>query len=375
MPNIALMSSKWSRRTVRAGAVASLLLGAGSIGVGPAGAQATCGGTSASPSLTATPNVASPAGATTITVTGTNYLVPPHQQGRSLFGGIYLFFGWVAPGGQWGPSWRATATAANPWVGQFGATYSYPGEGGGGETRDDGTGTIRLIAFTGGGMSGLETAFTMDCGGNWQTSLVVRGATFQWSDLATGASNTVDCRVVQCGVFTIGAHGIASRTNEQFTPIAIGDGSGAPAPPATASGGGNGDGTPATTAPRPSTSARPRTPTTARPGATIPGIPPTTSTTPAAPADTVPPDAAAIDTVPEAGATTVEVATSTTAPTRRRDRVETTAQILDDDHGGSPVGLVAGAAGAALTVAAAAGSVLVRRRRAGGRWQCDEQGA
>ena len=45
-----------------------------------------------------------PAGQTsTVTVTGCDYLVPPHAPGIDVFGGVYVFFGWVA-GGAWGPS-------------------------------------------------------------------------------------------------------------------------------------------------------------------------------------------------------------------------------------------------------------------------------
>src|SRR5690606_12100297 len=104
-------------------------------------------------------------------------------------------------------------------TGLFGQTYSYPGEGGGAETRDDGTGTVRLISFTAGGESGDSTPFHMDGAGNWSADVTVRGATFSLVDVVTGQSATVDCMVVQCGVLTWGAHGKSSRTNEQFSPI------------------------------------------------------------------------------------------------------------------------------------------------------------
>lgn len=178
-------------------------------------APTACGNVEATPTLTVTPNTLSASATSTVTVTATDFLVPPHICGKQVFGGVYVFFGWVAPGGQWGPSWRSSNSTA----GQFGLSYSYPGEGGGGETRDDGSGVVRLVSFTPGGTSGHETPFHIDSEGNWTTTINVRGALFSWKDIATGATNTVDCRAVQCGILTIGAHGKASRTNELFTPI------------------------------------------------------------------------------------------------------------------------------------------------------------
>ena len=212
-----------ARRLAPMLATAALLvgvLGLGSVADAPeVAAQGTCGNTDATPTLSVTPTVLSASATSTVTVTATDYLVPPHSCGKNVFGGIYVFFGWVAPGGQWGPSWRSSTSAA----GQYGVTYSYPGEGGGGETRDDGSGVVRLVSFTAGGSSGEETPFHMDAAGNWTTTINVRGALYTWRDINTGATNTVDCRAVQCGILTIGAHGKASRTNELFAPITFRD--------------------------------------------------------------------------------------------------------------------------------------------------------
>lgn len=183
----------------------------------PAAAAQTCGNTSAAPTLTVSPTSIPASATTSVTVNATGYLVPPHNCGSNVFGGVYVFFGWVAPGGQWGPSWRNSSNAN----GQFGVSYSYPGEGGGGETRDDGSGVVRLVSFTAGGTSGSETPFHMDGAGNWSTTISVRGALYSWTDVSTGARNTVDCRTVQCGILTIGAHGKNSRTNELFAPISF----------------------------------------------------------------------------------------------------------------------------------------------------------
>lgn len=210
--------------------VAAVLVGSASTATAPSGAspsQAQCGNTAANPSLTVDRPTVGVQETAVVTVTGRSYLLPPHVCGTDVFGGIYLFFGWVQPGDQWGPSAKSSTSTQ----GLFGTTYSYPGEGGGEQTRDDGTGTIRLISFTAGGESGTSTPFHMDGQGNWQSNLTVRGATYSYTDLRTGASNSVDCRVVQCGVFTIGAHGKASRTNERFTPINFVDAAGSPIVP------------------------------------------------------------------------------------------------------------------------------------------------
>ncbi len=233
------------RRTFAAALAACSLIGALQWTDAPtAAAQTTCGNTDATPTLTVSTPTVSASSVSTISVTGSDYLVPPHTCGANVFGGIYVFFGWVAPGDKWGPSWRGDGSN-----GQFGFTYSYPGDGGG-ETRDDGSGLVRLVSFTNGGTSGAETPFHMDAGGNFSTTLTVRGALYSWVDSTTGASSTVDCRSVQCGVFTVGAHGKNSRTNERFAPVTFrNDG---PAP--TVAPGGISSGTsPGTAAPRATT--------------------------------------------------------------------------------------------------------------------------
>lgn len=221
-------------------AVAALIVGAAPGSAAPqthaAPVQGQCGNTDAAPRLTASRTTIGADETAVVTVTGSDYLLPPHVCGKDVFGGLYLFFGWVAPGGQWGPSWRSSDSDR----GLFGTTFSYPGEGGGAETRDDGTGTVRLIAFTRGGESGTSTDFHMDGAGNWTSNLTIRGATYRFTDLRTGAVKSVDCRVVQCGVFTIGAHAKSSRTNEQFTPINFTDPAGAPTVSSMPSAGGGG---------------------------------------------------------------------------------------------------------------------------------------
>ena len=245
------MGSSFRRTVVRTslvGAVIATVMGtylAVPASATPSAPAQQCGAnTSVAPTLTPSRTTIGQNETATVTVTGSNYLVPPHVCGSSVFGGVYVAFGWVKPGGQWGPSWRTSTTAA----GLFGQTYSYPGEGGGAETRDDGTGTVRLISFTAGGESGDATPFHMDGSGNWSADLIVRGSKFSFVDVVTGQAATVDCMVVQCGVLTWGAHGKSSRTNEQFSPINFTNPQGQIVAP-TAPGGAGGSGNPPATGP------------------------------------------------------------------------------------------------------------------------------
>ena len=313
----------------------------------PAGAQTRCGSTSATPRLTVSRSTVGARETAVVTVTGTNYLVPPHVCGTDVFGGIYLFFGWVQPGGQWGPSFRSSTSDR----GLFGTTYSYPGEGGGGETRDDGTGAVRLVSFTAGGESGSSTPFHMDGAGNWRADVTVRGATYDFKDLRTGASHRVDCRVVQCGVFTIGAHSKSSRTNEQFTPIDFTDPAGTPIVPSDPSGGGAG-GTTGVGAPIGGSG----------------GSSPAASGEQLAGATTTPSG----DTTGGAEGSVGEVVTTTTAPGSDAEagaapeplRSEETAAVQEfgDEGGASGAGLVVGVV-LAVMVAAGVGAAVLRRNR------------
>ncbi|MDG4792755.1 LPXTG cell wall anchor domain-containing protein [Micromonospora sp. WMMD1082] len=189
-----------------------------------AGAHAAQG-RAAAPSLTVSPGTLSADRVTTVTITGRNYLVPPHAPGVDVFGGVYVFFGWVADPARFGPSIR-NSTNNN---GTVGVTYAYPGNAGDGATRDDGSGVMRLVSFTAGGASGEATDFHMDDNGNWTTTMRIFGSTFT-TTTPDGKTHTYDCRKVRCGVFTIGAHGVSSATNEKFAPVTFRAGA-APAAP------------------------------------------------------------------------------------------------------------------------------------------------
>jgi hypothetical protein len=327
---------------------------------GAVAAQAQCGtdlaANPAAPRLAVGASTLPAAGAATVTVTGSRYLTGRYVCGVSKFGGIYVFFGWVQPGGQWGPSWRSATSSA----GQFGTTYTYSGEGGGGETRDDGSGTLRLVSFTAGGTSGDETPFHMDANGNWSTTLTVAGPVFSWKDLVTGASQTVDCRAVQCGIFTMGAHGIASRSNEQFVPLSFASGPGGTVPPGATSPS-NGSSGVVGTAPvqveawqsdavAPAGSAG-----TAGAGGAVA----TTTVAPDGPATSAP-GAAGAD-----ASTTIDrdaLRGASAAPTGDDASDESAmVRVADAEDGGSPLAVLAAVALVGLLVAGAV--VLVRRRR------------
>lgn len=337
-------------------------------------AQDQCGSTNAAvnPQITIDRPTVGTNETATVNVSGTNFLVPPHQCGRDVFGGVYLFFGWVQPGGKWGPSFRSS-TSAN---GLFGTSYSYPGEGGDAEVRDDGTGAVRLISFTKGGESGTSTPYHMDTNGNWGASVIVRGSTYTFKDVRTGASNTVDCTVVQCGIFTIGAHGKSSRTNERFTPINFTSPGGAPIAPSNPDAGGAGGvtGTPGATSGDPtingggqpaggganqgtgnSAGSGSNTGSGQNPNANDPAA---SSADPAAEAGVV--GEVAEDTAPAA----VE---SDTAEPEHRDGERASATVFEGDSGSSGSGgLLAIGIAAAVLVTAIGGFFLVRRTRGSG---------
>lgn len=77
---------------------------------------------------------------------------------------------------------------------------------------------MRFISFTSGGESGESTDYHMDDDGNWSAPLLIRGPVFR-TTVPGEEPKTYDCRELRCGVFTIGAHGKSSATNERFTPV------------------------------------------------------------------------------------------------------------------------------------------------------------
>lgn len=347
-----------SRRFVSSVAAAALLAAGVLVGTtGTAAAapsQTQCGNTAANPSISVDRSTIGVDETAVVTVTGRSYLLPPHVCGTDVFGGIYLFFGWVQPGGQWGPSFKSSTSTQ----GLFGTTYSYPGEGGGAETRDDGTGTVRLISFTAGGESGTSTPFHMDGQGNWQSNLTVRGSTYSFTDLRTGASQRVDCKVVQCGVYTIGAHGKASRTNERFVPINFADASGAPIVPSSPNSAGAGGVAAPAGAPGDVGSAA-GTGSGSGAGSTGAGVGSGASTT------SLPGEVGSVGDAPTTTEASEDVADEGDDDVEVLDSEQTAAlQDFGDDGGGGGSGILIGGL-AVLVAVVVLGGVLIVRRRSG----------
>ncbi|MET0956021.1 MAG: hypothetical protein ABWY68_08715 [Cryobacterium sp.] len=142
---------------------------------------------------------ADPEFATTLTVTGSGF-----QSIQGGFGGIYALFGWVDSG-----SWQPSAG------GQVGSDYRYVPD----QESKDNAGFQRFISFPGSETEAAANA-VMSATGDWSLDMVVPGAVFESQD-RSGAVSEVDCLEVQCGIITIGAHGVKNANNETFTPIAF----------------------------------------------------------------------------------------------------------------------------------------------------------
>ncbi|MFI8523867.1 hypothetical protein ACIGB8_05455 [Promicromonospora sukumoe] len=157
------------------------------------------------------------ASATTVRVSGSGFQSVP-----KAFGGVYVFFGWVSDpsGGSWAPSRGGVS----------GDTYRYVPDA---ETAQN-AGYQRFVAFPGSSTEAEANGGTVAANGTWSTNLVIPGARFEAAD-----GGTVDCTTVQCGIITIGAHGVRNANNETFTPVTFaGAGSGS----GSGSGGGSGAG-------------------------------------------------------------------------------------------------------------------------------------
>lgn len=182
-------------------AVIALAAAAGSAVVSPLPAQAA-----ARVSITSSDGAAraSATGPTTLKIKGTGF-----QSLKGGFGGIYLMFGWVddPSGGSWRPS-RG---------GKTGADLLYVPDS---ESKSN-HGYQRFIAFPGSSTEGSANGGEVSAAGSFALSLVVPGPTFTAQD-RSGASTSVDCLKVTCGIITIGAHGVANASNETFTPISFG---------------------------------------------------------------------------------------------------------------------------------------------------------
>ncbi|WP_340537454.1 hypothetical protein [Nocardioides sp. GXZ039] len=128
------------------------------------------------------------------------------QNVKGGFGGIYVMFGWVKDpaGGSWRPSKG----------GQTGRDYHYIPDS---EDAANNKGYLRYVAFPG-GSTASEAHAVLSANGSFSVTLTVPGPVFQSVD-RSGKVAEVDCRRVQCGIITIGAHGLKNAANESFTPV------------------------------------------------------------------------------------------------------------------------------------------------------------
>ncbi|WP_134764643.1 hypothetical protein [Nocardioides sp. 1609] len=126
------------------------------------------------------------------------------------FGGVYVMFGWVrdARGGGWRPSNG----------GLTGQDYQYIPDA---EDAADNKGYLTFVAFPG-SSTASEASAVLAADGSFTVDITIPGPVFQSVD-RDGAVAQVDCRRVQCGVITIGAHGVKNPANESFTPVDFGD--------------------------------------------------------------------------------------------------------------------------------------------------------
>lgn len=179
-------------------------------------------------------------GPTTLTISGSGFQSLP-----KAFGGVYLMFGWVSDPG--GGTWRPSRG------GHTGSELLYVPDS---EAKDN-QGYQRFIAFPGSSTSDSANGGELAADGSFSLSLVVPGPTFTAQD-RDGNSRDVDCREVQCGIITVGAHGVVNANNESFTPISFVSGA-APAtePAGTAQGATNETTTDAAPTAKPSASGAP----------------------------------------------------------------------------------------------------------------------
>jgi hypothetical protein len=165
--------------------------------------------------------VADPDYLTELTLSGTGF-----QGIRNGHGGIYVFFGTV--NGSWRPSQGGTT----------GENYRYVYD-----DESNPVGYQLFVAFEGASTGYAANGGTVDSStGAWSATIKVPGARFQAYDRDNDVT-TVDCTQVQCGIITVGAHGVTNANNETFTPVrfeSLYSGAAAPAAPAAPS---PGDGT------------------------------------------------------------------------------------------------------------------------------------
>ncbi len=145
--------------------------------------------------------VADPNYLTEVTVSGSGFQSIPNG-----FGGLYVFFGWV-DGGAWAPS-QGGAT---------GSTYRYVYD-----DESNPVGYQLFVSFPGSSTEYAANGGELAADGTWSGTMKIPGSSFESYD-RNGDVTPVDCLQVQCGIITIGAHGVVNPSNETFTPITFQD--------------------------------------------------------------------------------------------------------------------------------------------------------
>lgn len=203
------------RQLLVAGLAAGALAG---LAVGGVGGPARAAGASVAVAGVGGEARANAEAATTLTLTGSGF-----QAIEGGFGGIYVLFGAVS--GDWRPSAGGVG----------GRDFLYVPDA---QTKDN-AGREKFVAFIGSETASSANGGVIAADGSWATTLVVPGAVFDVED-AAGQAQRVDCRQTQCGVITIGAHGVVNANNETFTPVSF-DGATAATAAATAGAGDDGE--------------------------------------------------------------------------------------------------------------------------------------
>lgn len=145
--------------------------------------------------------VADTAAPTKLTVSGSGF-----QSIAGGFGGIYVLFGWNA-----GPGWEPSAG------GSTGVSYRYVAD-----DPNAPAGYQLFVPFPGSSTEAEGNGGSLNADGTWSAELTIAGPVFTPVD-AVDTGETIDCTQVQCGIMTIGAHGVVNPSNESFTPITFED--------------------------------------------------------------------------------------------------------------------------------------------------------
>ncbi|NIH55242.1 hypothetical protein FHX76_003157 [Lysinibacter cavernae] len=199
-------SSHGPIRRVLAGACASLLLAAAATvltaSIGPASPASAAGNVSVTVEGRADlVGVADPTYLTTLRLSGTGF-----QSVVNGFGGIYVLFGWVS-----GPGWEPSQG------GITGSNYRYVPD-----DEVNPVGYANFVTFPGSSTAYAANGGELAADGTWSTTMSVPGAVFTSLD-REGNPGEVNCLQVQCGIITVGAHGVKNANNETFTPVSFTD--------------------------------------------------------------------------------------------------------------------------------------------------------